>query len=80
MKKIAEKFRKVEERLRRGGRIHLSETQKDAIAAVVAIVGLLMVIVAIAFGALRGATGAIPDHSTLTVCRPQYGNCTEATR
>lgn len=58
----------------------LSDKQKDTIAAVVAVIGLLMVIVAIALGALRAASGATPDHSTLTVCRPQYGNCTEATR
>ncbi|MGW4484292.1 hypothetical protein ACWEOE_10690 [Amycolatopsis sp. NPDC004368] len=58
----------------------LSEKQKDTIAAVVAVLGLLAVIVAIALGALHAAAGAIPDHPTLTVCRPQYGNCTEATR
>jgi hypothetical protein len=58
----------------------LSEKQKDAIAAVVAVVGLLMVIVACALGALHAASGAAPDPSTLTVCRPQYGTCTEANR
>jgi hypothetical protein len=57
----------------------LSEKQTDVLVAIAGVLALVVVIVVVSLGALAAVTHATPD-PTLTVCRPQYGTCTEATR
>ncbi|WP_326565114.1 hypothetical protein VSH64_25050 [Amycolatopsis rhabdoformis] len=68
------KFRKDEAPKRR-----LTEKQTDVLVAIAGALALIVVIVVVSLGALAAVTHATPD-PTMTVCRPQYGTCTEANR
>ncbi|MFF4600599.1 hypothetical protein [Amycolatopsis sp. NPDC001319] len=59
----------------------LSDKQKDVLLVVLGALAVIVSILAIAFGALYAVSNTAPNPDpTMTVCRPQYGNCTEATR
>lgn len=59
----------------------LSEKTKRGLFVTSVVVALVAAIVALGVAvAVYGTRAAAPDRSTMTVCRSQYGTCTEATR
>lgn len=59
----------------------LSDKQVDRLIIGASVVGVLAAILGVALLALLLVSYHAPNPDpTMTVCRPQYGNCTEATR